>query len=119
MKRFSVQVHKLAKYQWFGASSLREGVELRHLDGNRQNNRRSNLALGSHADNMQDVPAETRLKKAKKAAFARRRLSMQQANALRRDRRRGMKYSVLTEKYGVCKSIVSYIVNNKMYKNSE
>jgi hypothetical protein len=114
-KRFSIKVHMFAKYQWFGAEAFSAGVEIRHLNGDSENNGRANLALGDRSANMLDIPAASRVEKAKKAASVKRRLSQKQAEALRRDRKNGMKFSRLMDKYGVCKSTVSYIVNNKMY----
>ena len=46
-----------------------------------------------------------------------RKLSDADVGNLKRDRLSGMTYAELSEKYGVVKSTISYILNSKTYKN--
>lgn len=116
--RGKVYVHRLAAYQNFGEQSFRDGVQCRHVDGNGTNNSPSNIALGTVRQNAMDKPKSTRLRTAKKAAKARRKLTDEQLAEFRRDRAAGMKYKQLMAKYGISKATVSYIVNGKTYKGS-
>ena len=109
------RVHRLAAFQWFGCAIFRTGVEVRHLDGNPLNNRRDNIALGSHSENMMDQPVEVRRARATHAASYLRALSAEQAQQLIDDRSSGMTYAELMKKYGVAKGTVSHIVNGKTY----
>jgi hypothetical protein len=60
----TIGVHKLVAYQKFKDELLKEGVVIRHLDSNPLNNLDNNIAIGSHSDNMQDIPKEIRVAKA-------------------------------------------------------
>lgn len=52
-KRFSTGVHRLVALAFLGTPE--EGQEVRHLDGDSQNNHVSNLAWGTHSENIQDT----------------------------------------------------------------
>lgn len=66
----NVPCHRLVAFQKFGQALFIPGLEVRHVDGNRLNFLPENIALGTHADNMQDIPAEVRMQKALKATAA-------------------------------------------------
>lgn len=117
-KRIPIPVHRLAAYQLFGERSMREGIETRHLDGNSLNNRLSNLQLGSPTANRLDEPARVRKQRASHAASFTRRLTSKQAAQLRKDRRRGLSYADLSEKYDLHFSTVSDIVNGRLYQDA-
>jgi hypothetical protein len=110
-----VRVHKLAAFQRYGERALDDLIQVRHIDGDKRNNRPGNLLLGSQSDNMMDKAPEDRLRAASVAARSNRALSDTRVDSLRRDRRRGMRYADLMIKYGVSKSTVSYIVNGITY----
>ena len=114
-RNFNVQVHRLIALLKFGALALKAGIETRHLDDNSINNAWDNIAIGTHLQNSLDKPKEKRIKVAKYAASFVRKLTYKQANMLRADRDSGMLYKDLMSKYGVGKSTVSDIVNNKIY----
>lgn len=50
-KKLTVEVHSLVARTFFGECP--EGCEVLHLDESRDNNRKDNLAYGTHAENMQ------------------------------------------------------------------
>lgn len=112
----SVPVHRLAALQKFGAATLEVGVETRHLNSDYLDNRPSNIALGSHSQNMMDRPAEVRIAQAKLAAASQRKLTEEEATQLRKDREAGMSYKQLSKKYGISKSSISYIIHRRYYK---
>jgi hypothetical protein len=114
-KSTTVQYHQLAAYQKFGRAALVDGVHTRHLDGNAQNNRPDNLALGSATDNAMDQPAEVRVARAKHAASHIRKLSDIQVARLRKEKAEGATLKEICKKYGIAKSTASYIVNRKTY----
>lgn len=70
-KFYSVPVHKVIAYAIWGEESFKEGIEVRHLDGDRMNNTAKNLALGTCSDNMMDKPSEVRKRIATIASMAR------------------------------------------------
>lgn len=109
-------VHKLQAYQKFGDIVLSNDVLIRHKDGDSLNNSFDNILIGSMSDNLMDRPEEDRLNHSLNAAKHTRKLSEEQVRSLRKDRNEGFTYKQLTNKYGISKSTVSYIVNNKTYK---
>lgn len=68
-----VRVHRLQAFQRFGAAMFEPGLQVRHLDGDRGNNRPENIALGTAAENERDKPAGVRMAAALKATDAVRR----------------------------------------------
>nr|WP_304651456.1 HNH endonuclease signature motif containing protein [Bacteroides acidifaciens] len=59
-----LRIHRLVAYQKYGEGIYEDGVVVRHLDGNRQNNSFDNIAIGTQSDNCMDVPREVRLRTA-------------------------------------------------------
>lgn len=64
-RHYDVMVHRLVAYQKYGNSIYEEGIEVRHLDDNPLNFFEHNIAIGTHSDNMLDIPKEKRKKMAK------------------------------------------------------
>jgi len=114
-KSTTVNYHQLAGYQKFGKAALAEGIVVRHSDGNSENNKLSNFKLGTQKDNYNDQDDEVIKARAIHAASFKRKLTMDQARQLRKDREEGANYAQLGEKYGIPKSSISYIVNGKTY----
>ena len=108
-------VHRLAAYQWFGDIIFRPSIQVRHLNNDSADNSRKNLAIGSQSENILDIPEAKRKSVGAYAASYLRSLSPADAQRLIDDRKDGMTYRELIEKYGVAKSTVSYIVNGKTY----
>jgi len=102
-----VFVHRLAAYQLFGEAMFEPGIEVRHKNGKVSESGTSNILIGTHSQNMQDVDPEVRRRVAGRAA---RKLTDEQVAQLRSDRAAGMKYVDLCAKYGLRKSTISYIV---------
>jgi hypothetical protein len=59
-----VKVHRLQAYQKFGDKMFKEGILVRHLDGNPTNNSWDNIEIGTNSDNMMDISPDIRLAKA-------------------------------------------------------
>ena len=56
-----LQCHTLTAYQKFG-DKIFESECVRHLDGNKLNNKKENIEIGSYHDNSMDIPKEVRYK---------------------------------------------------------
>jgi hypothetical protein len=63
-KIFNVPVHRLQGYQKFGEVSFQEGMEIRHKNNVSTDNSESNILIGTHCENMMDMPAELRVARA-------------------------------------------------------
>jgi hypothetical protein len=121
-KKRSFTVHRLAGFQLFGLKVFRSDLEVRHLDGNPANNILENLALGTHLDNMRDVPKELRKRRSssgrKEAIKKIRKFNDAEIRSIRLFHN-NYQYSMseLAEKYEVAKSTISYIINRRTYRD--
>ncbi len=66
----SVPVHRFAAYCFFGEEALRAGVHIRHLNADRDDFSRSNLAIGTPRQNEMDKPSSVRSASARAARAA-------------------------------------------------
>jgi len=64
----TLSVHRLCGFQKYGRAIFDPNLEIRHIDGVKQNNTSSNLVLGTHSQNMMDQPPGVRLARAKHAS---------------------------------------------------
>jgi hypothetical protein len=60
-------VHRLVAFQKFGEKIYEEGIEVRHKNNIRTDNSYDNILIGSHSQNMLDLPKEDRQKYAEYA----------------------------------------------------
>lgn len=112
-RRYKVRVHQLIAYQKFGKKALSPGIQVRHMDDNRLNNRYSNIRIGSASDNSMDRPSEQRQEQSNKAASKRRKYSDEQIGEMRRLHGEGWSYKQLMEKFNISsKGTMSNIINN-------
>ena len=114
-KIVSVRVHRFVAYLKFGDKIFEENIQVRHLNGMSNDNSWSNIDIGTASDNMLDKRPEVRKEMARKAASHLRSLSENDVIELRKLRKEGWKYKDLMNKFGLAKSTVSYIINDKTY----
>lgn len=57
----NVAVHRLQAYQKYGEKLFDDCIEVRHLNGIRTDNSWDNIAIGTHSENMMDIPEHIRL----------------------------------------------------------
>lgn len=67
-KKIFVPIHRFVAYQIYWDVIFARWVEVRHLDGNKDNNSKTNIAIWTHSDNMMDIPKHKRIEMAKRAA---------------------------------------------------
>lgn len=105
-------VHRLQAFQKFGDELFKEGVVVRHLDGDSTNNSFSNIALGDNFDNAQDIPKEKRVINASNPTY--------NHQDVIDDKRNGLSYSEIMLKHGIkSKGTVSFILNKSLKIHSE
>lgn len=63
-KRYVILVHRLQAYQKYGEKIYQKGLQVRHLNNDKQDNSHSNIALGTNKQNVADRDRETVLKNA-------------------------------------------------------
>lgn len=115
-ERVTVQTHQLLAYQKFGKELFEEGIEVRHLNGDKTDNRWENIDIGTHSENMMDQPKHVRARKSK----AGEKVGDKEALEIRQrvENNQYTTYQDLAEEYGLkSKSSISYIVNDKLILN--
>ena len=64
-KRFiTFSAHRLQAYQKYEESMYSKGIEVRHFNGDPLDNSWNNILIGTHQQNMMDIPEQVRIKKA-------------------------------------------------------
>ena len=63
-KRFTVNAHRLQAYQKYGEKIYQKGLQVRHLNNNKQDNSYSNIALGTNKQNFADRDRDSVIKQA-------------------------------------------------------
>jgi hypothetical protein len=108
-KNKDVLVHRLV---FSLANQLSPDLVINHIDGNPANNQITNLELVTHSENMFH---KFRVLKAKPTGY--RKISKEIADQIRYLRTCGFKYRELMDKFGLCKSTISYVVNSRTCKD--
>lgn len=110
----NVDVHRLVAYQKYGDELFEKGIEVRHLDGDKLNNSPDNIALGTHSQNMMDIPKEQRLNISINAARKNRRFNDNDMMNIRMDHEKLKSYKKVMNKWGITsKGTLHYILNTK------
>lgn len=109
-------IHALVAYQKFGSSIFKQGIEIRHLNGNKEDYSESNIALGTHLENVLDIPQKDRLRRGRNAGRTNSHLINQDVLDMREGFSNGNTLCWAMEKYGIAKSTASYIKNRRTYK---
>lgn len=63
-KTYSILVHRLQAYQKYGDELFQEGIFVRHKNGVKTDNSWDNILIGTHSENMMDIPEHIRINKA-------------------------------------------------------
>lgn len=108
-------VHRLVLLAFTGPRP--EGHEVRHLDGSRDNNHKSNLAWGTHIENMQDRDAHGTTASNKGTSNGAAKLTDEKVLLIREKHSQGESMSSLGRQFGVCVQAVSNIVYRKVWKH--
>lgn len=60
-KFMPIKFHKIQGYLKFGEKMFENGMQIRHLDGNHENNSWDNIEIGTNQENQLDIPVENRI----------------------------------------------------------
>lgn len=127
---FGIPVHIFVSYYRFGLDTFKEGLVVRHLNGDSTDLSLDNIVLGTHSQNNMDKPKEVRVNAAKCARASQgytplnAKLSEDQVREIRAyykglsGKKAPSGSSVhMCDKYGVSKTVLSKVKNRKYYKN--
>lgn len=113
--RREVLVHKLKAFFLYGEELFGAGIEVRHLNGDKNDFRDNNIVLGTRRDNCMDIQPDNRRNHALKGSRKLRKFTFDEAEKIRKLSHRGISGQELAKLYGVRKSTISYIINKKTY----
>jgi len=102
-KQISVPFHRFQGYHKFGLKIFKPEIAVRHLNGDRTDNSWNNMGIGTHLDNMRDIPKEARLQVATNASHTRW-PNQPDAAAMLLDKENGMHWKDIAKKYGTSRS---------------
>lgn len=104
---FAVRIHKFQAYNKYGKKIFDEGVVVRHKNGIKTDNSRTNILIGTQSQNMRDRSKADLVKHAK----TKRVIPVEVGEQIMKDREEGVSYRKLVEKYGMPKSTLMDYVN--------
>lgn len=112
----SVYVHRLLAYQLFGDKIFKNGIHVRHLNGNPIDNSINNISIGTASDNAMDKNEIIRLDTAVKASR-----SFQDSKRSKKEREEiykaicsGVPFMEIIEMFKVSKGTLSYMKNKSL-----
>lgn len=109
-----VFIHRLVAYQKYGNMIFENGIQVRHLDGNKKNNLDNNITIGNQSQNMMDISVELRIKKSINAATKRRRFTDEEIIQIKKDYELFQSYDKTMNKWNISsKGTLYYILHNK------
>lgn len=111
----NITTHRFQAYQKYGEDIFKEGIDVRHKDGNNKNNDFENILIGTVSQNMMDKSAKSRIKQAIIASSKKRRFTDSEVELIKFDKSNGLSYNKLCEKYNTSKSTLSYLFNKSYY----
>jgi len=112
-KKEIIFIHKLAAYQKFKNKMFKKGIQVRHKDGDRQNNFDVNIKIGTASDNYFDIPEETRIKRSINASSKIRKFSDLKIEEIRIKYKELKSYKKITEIFSISsKGTLHHILNN-------
>ncbi len=60
-KNVNIEAHRLQAFQKYGHKLFEKGIEVRHLNAERHDFSWENICIGTHSQNMMDVPEQIRI----------------------------------------------------------
>lgn len=116
-KSKKVKVHRLVAFQKYGIKIFEKGLEVRHKNNDKSDNYESNILLGTHQDNMLDIPEGIRMKyaiNASKCAMKHNHLDILKLY------QNGASYNDIMRVYGIkSKGTISFIIKKSIQSKSK
>ena len=107
--------HRLQAYQKYGDALFKEGIEVRHKNGNSYDNSYDNILIGSHSENMMDIPQSIRVSRAIHASSFNKKYCREDVIDFHENNSRSYKKTM--ERFGISsKGTLHFILNGKSYK---
>ena len=113
-KHYYCYVHRLQAFQKFGNKMYDEGLEVRHLNGNGLDNSWDNISIGTHSENMLDIPEHIRIAKAVYASSFKIKYNVKEVRDFYHECK---SYKVTMDKFSITsKGTLHNILNRKLHE---
>ena len=108
----SVLAHRLQAFIKFGDKIYDENIEVRHLNGVKEDNSFDNIEIGTHTENMNDIPKDIIIKKALHASTHNRKFTDNEMIQIREYYQNTKSYKKTKEKFNISSSgTLQYILH--------
>lgn len=105
-----LSAHRLQAFQKFGMELLKDGIVVRHLDGNSMNNSYNNIGIGTQSENMMDRDVDSRVKHALHATSFVRKYDKESVRKFHKNN--GNSYKITMKEFGISsKGTLHHILN--------
>jgi hypothetical protein len=115
----AVYVHRLVAYQKYKDQIFDLELEVRHLDSNLLNNMEDNVVLGTHRQNMMDVPVEERMAQSVHAASSKRKFTDDEMEEIRELYEEVGSYKKVMERFSITSKGTLHHILNHRYKTEK
>lgn len=115
---YIVFIHRLVAYQKYGDRIFEDGIEVRHRDNDKINNIDENILIGTHSQNMMDLPEKQRIKQAQYAANLQRKYTDEEEDEIRKYHE-GKTYEQTMKKFGISSTGSLYYILNRRVDSGE
>ena len=103
---YKLMFHRIQAYQKYGNKLFEEGIEVRHKNGDKLDNSSINILIGTHSENLMDIPKIKRMTMSSSPTYDHSKiLDLIES---------GKSYREIEELLGVKKSSISYIKNKSL-----
>ena len=114
-----IKIHRFQAFLKFGDEIFKKELVVRHLNGNPIDNSWKNLELGTHQENMMDIPAKDRLEHSVLAAGKKRKFTDAEVVEIKRFYESARSYTQTMLKFGIPSKGSLYYILKKDYKTSK
>lgn len=111
----TIAAHRFCAFCYYG-DELFQHECVRHKNGDKTDNRKENIELGSYSENFRDIEEEWRKSFSLKGAASRRKLTASDVKEIREMLFKGESYRAISNKFGVSKTSIQQIKEGKSYK---
>lgn len=110
-KYLECDVHRIQAFQKYGELLYQEGIEVRHFNGIKLDNSYNNILIGTHQENMLDIPEAIRVNKAIYATSFMKKHNKEEVKKFYKEN--GNSYKKTLEAFNISsKGTLHYLLNN-------
>lgn len=112
---FPIGIHRMVAFQKYGEDIYKDGIEVRHLNGNRLDYSEDNITIGTHQENMLDIPEKKRLRMSKYATSHNRKFTNEEMEDIRNYYNENKSYKLTMAEFNISSKGTLWYMLNKNY----